>query len=126
EHRESDDLVPHSELRTPHSGLLTHLLTYSQTHRINRFPLIILVDDSAFTAQSLANFLWITFTRSNPAVDIDGFGPFIENKHWGCPGPLVIDARLKPHHAQPVEPDPQVARRVDPLFQSGGPLARFG
>src|SRR5262249_21349429 len=43
---------------------------------LNAFPLIILVDDSNFTAQTLNNFLWVTFTRSNPAADIDGIGSF--------------------------------------------------
>ncbi len=93
---------------------------------INQFPLIVIVDDSQFTAKTLCNFLWVTFTRSNPAADIDGIGAFTENKHWGCNGALVIDARLKPHHAAPLEPDPEVSRRVDTLFAHGGPLSGIG
>ena len=89
---------------------------------IRGFPLIVVVDDSEFTARSERNFLWITFTRSDPAADIDGIGAFIENKHWGCAGPLVIDARIKPHHAPPLIDDPQVERRVDELAAPGGPL----
>jgi 4-hydroxy-3-polyprenylbenzoate decarboxylase len=89
---------------------------------INRFPLIVLVDDSTFTAQTLNNFLWVTFTRSNPAADIDGIGAFIGQKHWGCSGALVIDARIKPHHAPPLEEDPAITRRVDALGAPGGPL----
>ena len=85
-------------------------------------PLIVLVDDSDFVAGSLSNFLWATFTRSNPAADIDGGGAFNDHKHWGCRGPLVIDARIKPHHAPPLVPDPDIARRVDRLAQRGGPL----
>jgi 4-hydroxy-3-polyprenylbenzoate decarboxylase len=92
-------------------------------NQINRFPLVVIVDDSQFVSESLANLLWVTFTRSNPAADIDGIGSFIENKHWGCTGALVIDARLKPHHAPPLEEDPVVARRVDRLFASGGALS---
>jgi 4-hydroxy-3-polyprenylbenzoate decarboxylase len=88
--------------------------------------LIVLADDSEFTSRTLSNFLWVTFTRSNPAADVHGFGAFIEQKHWGCHGPLIIDARIKPHHAAPLEPDPAVAARVDRLFARGGPLARFG
>jgi 4-hydroxy-3-polyprenylbenzoate decarboxylase len=91
-------------------------------HPLNRFPLIVLVDDSAFTSATLNNFLWVTFTRSNPAGDIDGIDAFVRDKHWGCRGALVIDARTKPHHAPPLEPDPQVARRVDQLGAPGGPL----
>ncbi|MFO0936706.1 MAG: UbiD family decarboxylase [Gemmataceae bacterium] len=33
------------------------------------FPLIVLVDDADFTSRSLSNFLWVTFTRSDPAND---------------------------------------------------------
>jgi 4-hydroxy-3-polyprenylbenzoate decarboxylase len=86
------------------------------------FPLIVIVDDSEFTAQSERNFLWVTFTRSDPAADIDGIGAFIDKKHWGCTGPLVIDARIKPHHAPPLADDPEVERRVDALAAPGGPL----
>ena len=45
-----------------------------------------------------------------------------QDKHWGCRGPLVIDARLKPHHAPPLVEDPEVSRRVDALAAPGGPL----
>lgn len=89
---------------------------------LSRFPLIVLVDDSDFAARNLNNFLWTTFTRSNPAVDIDGIDRFVEDKHWGCRGPLVIDARLKPHNAPPLVEDPKITRRVDQLAAPGGPL----
>ena len=84
-----------------------------------------LVDDSDFTAQSLNNLLWVTFTRSNPAADIHGVGAFTQQKHWGCTGPLVIDARIKPHHAPPLEEDPAITRRVEALGAPGGPLYRI-
>ena len=77
---------------------------------IRGFPLIVIVDDSEFTARSERNFLWVTFTRSDPAADIDGIGAFIDKKHWGCTGPLVIDARIKPHHAPPLVDDPEIER----------------
>lgn len=89
---------------------------------IDRFPLIVVVDDSSFTAASLNNFLWVTFTRSGPAADVHGIEPFSEQKHWGCRGSLVIDARIKPHHAPALEIDPAVSRRVDRLAERGGPL----
>lgn len=89
---------------------------------ISGFPLMIIVDDSEFTAQTLNNWLWVTFTRSNPAADIHGFDSFIDNKHWGCRGPLVIDARIKPHHAPPLESDPAIEKRVDALGAKGGVL----
>jgi len=84
--------------------------------------LISLVDDSEFAARTLNNFLWVTFTRSNPAADIHGVRSFTEQKHWGCDGPLVIDARIKPHHAPALEEDPAVMKRVEQLAANGGPL----
>ena len=87
-----------------------------------RFPLIVLVDDSEFAARTVDNFLWVTFTRSDPAADLDGVGAIIRAKHWGCSGPLVIDARRKAHHPAPLEDDPAVERRIDALGAPGGPL----
>jgi 4-hydroxy-3-polyprenylbenzoate decarboxylase len=89
---------------------------------IDGFPLIILVDDSDFTTRSLNNFLWVTFTRSNPAADIHGIGSFTRQKHWGCDGALIIDARTKPHHAPALEEEPTMTRRVEALAARGGPL----
>ncbi|MEM8677910.1 MAG: UbiD family decarboxylase [Planctomycetota bacterium] len=89
------------------------------------FPLVILVDDSEFAARAFDNFLWSTFTRSDPAVDIDGVGAFVQDKHWGCTGSLVIDARVKPHHAPQLTEDPEVSARVDALAARGGPLSRW-
>lgn len=95
---------------------------FTASDPINGFPLVVLVDDSDFTARSLNNFLWVTFTRSNPAADIQGIASFTRDKHWGCEGSLVIDARIKPHHAPPLEEDKEVSRRVDNLAARGGPL----
>jgi 4-hydroxy-3-polyprenylbenzoate decarboxylase len=87
-----------------------------------RFRWIVVVDDSGFAGQSIRNFLWMTFTRTNPAADVHGIDAFTHDKHWGCRGPLVIDARQKPHHAPPLEADPDVARRVNRFFVRGGLL----
>ncbi|WP_165249823.1 UbiD family decarboxylase [Paludisphaera soli] len=89
---------------------------------IRAFPLIVVVDDAEFTARTLNNFLWVVFTRSNPAADVHGLGAFTRDKHWGCTGPLVIDARIKPHHAPPLIDDPETERRVDRLAAPGRPL----
>lgn len=85
----------------------------------------VLTEDAAFAAQSLSNFLWVTFTRSNPSHDIHGVASFIEHKHWGCYGPLIIDARAKPHHAPVILQDPGVARKVDRFAAPGQPLHRI-
>ncbi len=83
---------------------------------------IILCDDSNFVSQNLNNWLWVTYTRSNPSHDVYGVGEFIEHKHWGCKGSLIIDARIKPHHAPPLEKNPEIEKRVDRLFEKGGSL----
>lgn len=99
--------------------------TFSAESPISRFPLVLLVDDSEFTARSLNNFLWTVFTRSNPAVDIDGIDASIQDKHWGCVGSLVIDARVKSHHAPPLIEHPEISKRVDAMATKGGPLAKY-
>lgn len=96
--------------------------SYTRGDAINNFPLIVIVDDSAFASARLENFLWVTFTRSNPSTDVYGIEAFIAQKHWGCRGTVVIDARLKPHHAPPLEEDPAVCKRVDALAAPFGPL----
>ncbi len=95
---------------------------FSAKDSICRFPLIVLVDDAQFCSESLRNLLWVTFTRSNPAADVTGIEGFTRQKHWGCRGSLVIDARLKAHLAPPLEADPAISRRVDALASRGGPL----
>jgi 4-hydroxy-3-polyprenylbenzoate decarboxylase len=85
----------------------------------------VLVDDSDFVSRSLNNLLWVSFTRSNPAIDVSGLGAFTEDKHWGCRGPLVIDARIKPHHAPPLVEDPEVTKKVDALAARGGPISAY-
>lgn len=93
-----------------------------ETLKLDGLQLIILVDDANFTSQTLNNFLWITFTRSNPANDIYGVNSFTKNKHWGCNGPLIIDARIKSHHAPPLIKNPEIERKVDKLGEKGGSL----
>jgi 4-hydroxy-3-polyprenylbenzoate decarboxylase len=113
---------PAYRLEPDPQNIFIFLRFFSGDDPIHRFPLIVVVDDSEFTARSERNFLWVTFTRSDPAADICGIGKFIHNKHWGCTGPLVIDARIKPHHAPPLIDDPTIERRVDALAAPGGPL----
>ncbi|KMZ40678.1 UbiD family decarboxylase [Brevibacillus sp. HB1.3] len=84
-------------------------------------PMIILCDDSTFMSASLQNFMWATFTRSNPSHDIYGVNSYYENKHWGCDN-LIIDARTKPHQAPPLVPDPTVEKNIERLFVKGASL----
>ncbi len=83
---------------------------------------IVSVDDSQFCAEDFANFLWVCFTRSNPANDTYGVKSFTHNKHWGCEGPLITDARIKPHHAPVLEVDEVITKRVDAICQNEAAL----
>jgi 4-hydroxy-3-polyprenylbenzoate decarboxylase len=119
---------PYPTNLTPEAGdpVIAKLCDFAKGHTgLASFPLIVLVDDADFVARHLNNFLWVTFTRSNPAADIHGVGSFVTQKHWGCTGPLIIDARLKPHHAPPLEEDPEIMRRVEALAAPGRPLHRI-
>lgn len=84
-------------------------------------PMIILCDDSEFMSDSISNFLWATFTRSNPSHDIYGVNSRYEHKHWGCDN-VIIDSRRKPHQAPPLIPDPVVEENIKRFFAKGGSL----
>lgn len=101
---------------------LTQYLKEKWMTALTGFPLIVVADDSSFVANTLGNFLWVTFTRSNPSHDIYGVDSFTEHKHWGCRGSLIIDARIKPHHAPPLIKDAEVEKRVDSLGVKGASL----
>lgn len=111
-------------------GWVSHLTAVYERSDTTRnwcemWPLWVVVDDPQFAAAAWKNFLWTSFTRSNPAADITGIAASIDNKHWGCRGPLIIDARSKPHHAPGLYEDPQTSAAVDARAARGGPLARY-
>ena len=81
---------------------------------------IVVCEDAAFTAGSLNNYLWVTYTRCNPSHDIYGIQSFIDYKHWGCHGPMILDARKKPHHAPPLIMDASVEKRAEEILQRAG------
>ena len=95
---------------------------YLKDTDLTGLPLMILCDDAGFTAKTINNMVWVTFTRSNPSHDIYGIRSFTEHKHWGCHGPLIINARKKPHHAPELVKDPAVEKLVDKMGEKGGSL----
>ena len=110
------------------AALVGHLEASGQLdapERMGGLPLIVLCDDSTFISASWNNFLWATFTRSNPSIDIAGVSASVVDKHWGCRGSLIIDARVKPHHAPPLIEDAAVSAKVDARAARGGPLAKY-
>ena len=94
----------------------------NKTTELANVPIIVVCDDAGFVSEKLRNFLWVTFTRCNPSHDMYGINSATINKHWGCKGPLVFDARIKPHHAPPVITDSLIDKKIDKLFNKGGSL----
>ena len=93
--------------------------------KLKGIALIVICDDAAFTAKDVNNLVWITFTRSNPATDIHGIDACIKDKHWGCSGPVIIDARKKPHHAPELIKDEKTEQNIAGFFSKGGPLYSY-
>lgn len=94
----------------PHASaaLLTKSLSLWESRE--KFPFVTIADDASFTAKNIDNWLWVTFTRSDPARDISGANERIFQKHWECESPLVIDSRMKPQMQPPVETDARTER----------------
>ena len=121
-----NDFVLPSAFKNPRfvtNGILAVEMVDSQWSIVNGqwttvdgLPLIIICDDADFLAADFNNFLWVTFTRSNPSHDIYGINERYENKHWCC-DTLIIDARIKPHHAPVLEKNALVEKRVDEILK---------
>jgi 4-hydroxy-3-polyprenylbenzoate decarboxylase len=73
-----DDYQPEQD-----RAILAFCDTFSSNAGIDRLPVVLIVDDSDFTARTLNNWLWVAFTRSNPAADIYGIDSFVNCRHWG-------------------------------------------
>ena len=86
--------------------------------------MIVLCDDAKFVAASLDNFLWTTFTRSDPAADIYGIKAQVIDKHWSCDGAMIIDARLKKHHAPPLLEDEDAVKGAESILAKYPELLR--
>lgn len=103
------------------------LKTYSFENAVKEFsalnvpsttiPLIVICDDAEFLSENFNNFLWVTFTRTNPSHDIYGINERFEHKHWCC-DTLIIDARVKPHHAPVLEKNAAIEKKVDEVLKN--------
>lgn len=101
---------------------VSQLTAHFKAQDLSTLPLIVYCDDALFTAAHINNLVWVAFTRSNPATDIYGIQSFVQDKHWGCEGPLIIDARKKPHHAPELIKDAEVEERINRIWERGGSL----
>ena len=96
------NLVSNGNLVIEGDGNIKDLIVCLEQQNLKGIALITLVDDSNFVCEYFSNWLWVTFTRSNPAYDIYGLDAENKNKHFSCSIPL-IDARIKSHHAPVLE-----------------------
>lgn len=103
-------------------SLLPLLQALREQSEARQLSLLVLCDDAEFCAADWDNFLWVTFTRSDPATDIYGVAESIRCKHWGCKTPMLIDARKKQFHAPVLTQDPEAEKRVQAMGVRGGPL----
>ena len=83
-------------------GEIADLILFLETKDLDGVALITIVDDAKFVKDSFSNWIWVTFTRSNPANDIYGLHAETKYKHFSCSIP-IIDARIKDHHAPVLE-----------------------
>jgi 4-hydroxy-3-polyprenylbenzoate decarboxylase len=95
-------LVSNGNLVVEGKGKMRELISSLEKQNLNGIALITLVDDATFTSKNFSNWLWVAFTRSNPANDVYGINSETKNKHFSCSIP-IIDARIKPHHAPVLE-----------------------
>ncbi len=88
------------------------------------WPLVVLTDEPARAALSPINFLWTTFTRFEPAVDVHAAARRLVRSHVSYTAPILIDARLKPGFPEELFCDEATAERVTErwkqYFPAGG------
>lgn len=90
----------------------------AESASLEGIELLVLVDDADFACKSVQNFLWVWFTRFEPAADIHGSVHVVRRFHVGLKAPVVFDSRMKPWYPGTVEPDPSVSRLVDQRWAS--------
>jgi len=95
------------------------------------YPWISIIDEGAArlaanietsTNNILSDFLWFTFTRSDPAQDIYGLDETVEEKHWKCNAPLIIDARIKPRHQKQLTVPTEITAKAKQILKDAGVL----
>ncbi len=77
------------------------------------WPLIVLADDAAQASRSDFNFLWVTFTRFEPAADVYAADVQLQRLHPSFEPPVLIDARLKPGFPDELFCDEHTASTVE-------------
>ena len=85
------------------------------------YPWISVINEGTLSTDNiLSDFLWLTFTRSDPAQDIYGLDETICDKHWKCKAPLIIDARVKPQHQKQLTVSAEIKARAKHILKDIG------
>jgi hypothetical protein len=79
-----------------------------------------LVDGLDEATRSTDAFLWVTFTRMEPAADLHGRERMTSRFHTGLVAPVVIDARTKPGYPKAMVVDDDTRRLVDRRWDEYG------
>lgn len=85
-------------------------------HREN-YPWVSLVDSTR--NMDLRDFLWVTFTRSDPAQDAHGLNEQFIDKHWQIQAPLILDARTKQHYQKELTAPAAIEARAKAILDGG-------
>lgn len=87
------------------------------------FPLVVLTDRDQRACASDQRFLWVAFTRFNPATDLHPASTEVRGHHLSYRPPIVLDARMKPWYPGEVLCDEEtrdtVSRRWREYFPRG-------
>ena len=79
---------------------------------VQKFPLLVLVDDVEAVFKTAGAFIWTVFTRFNPASDMHA-ADFVTMAHkTSYTLPLLIDARMKPSYPPELACDPDTEAKV--------------
>ena len=85
------------------------------------YPWISVINEGTLSTDNiLSDFLWLTFTRSDPAQDIYGLDETICDKHWKCQAPLIIDACVKPQHQKQLTVSAEIKARAKHILKDIG------
>lgn len=102
-------------------GALQDLLKLPQ---LQNWPLIVVVDDLKRALLHTSAFLWTTFTRLDPALDIHSADKRIVGGRVSYHGPVLFDSRMKPWYPKELFCDPETAKTVshrwNEYFPKGG------
>ena len=79
--------------------------------------LVIYNEHDLHLKELLRDYLWLTYTRTNPSHDIYGIHEKVVNKHWSCDLPVIYDARKKSHHAPVLDMPQEVRKKAQKILQ---------